>query len=81
MVVGDRDQRRFGKLFIERHQIWDVQTAMQGRDVGRRLAAKKRQMKITDVKMNNVEIIVFVENLIELNIMIRLGLFDAGIEP
>jgi hypothetical protein len=53
--IRDRHNRHFAELLINRHQIGEVEPAMESCHMCSRVSARQREMKIIGMKVNDVE--------------------------
>jgi hypothetical protein len=71
MGVGDRDDGSLAKFLIQRHQIGNVQTPMQRRKVGYKLAAREGKVQIVDMEVDDIETCGLFENQSQHQDMVR----------
>ena len=55
MGIGDRHDRHRRELFIERHQVRNVETSVKRRHVRDVMAFRQREVKVIDMKMDHVK--------------------------
>ena len=63
--IGDRDEWQFAELFVERHQIRQVETAMHRREMRRVHPARERKVQRRDVIVDDVEVLRALRDLLD----------------
>ena len=63
--VGDGDQRQIRELAVERHDLWQIEPAVQRRHMGNRQAPRDREVQRRDVKVDDVELVHALRNLFD----------------
>jgi hypothetical protein len=80
LIVGNGYKRHVVKPLVQRHEIRDVEAAMNRGDVWNVATLSQRKVKIPDVKMDDIEGRSLSENLIEHDVMMCQRVVDFGIE-
>ena len=57
LAVGDRDQRHFVEGAVHRHEVRQVQPAMQGRETLMRQVPEQHVLQQIDMEVDDVELI------------------------
>src|ERR1700676_195620 len=81
LSVGDRDQRHFREFLVERDQIRQILSAMKGGYAWNVHPPAQREMKIIDVKVNEVEFVGLIENTLHHRDMMCQWIDTIRIEP
>src|SRR6266480_4669128 len=69
------DNRHIGKLVVNRRQIGQVESAVQGGNVRKRSATREREVKIVDMEMNDVELVKALKDLLQQDDMMGKGVY------
>jgi hypothetical protein len=69
------NNRHVGKLVVNRRQIGQIKPAVQGGNVRKRSATRKREVKIVDMEMNDVELIEALKDLLQQDDMMGKGVY------
>jgi hypothetical protein len=79
--IGDRNNRDFRELAVQRNEVGDIEPSVQRGDMGVAGAARQRKMQVVDVEVQHVEIVRLLHNPFEHQDVMR-ELVDAmRVEP
>src|SRR6266446_10664615 len=67
------DNRHIGKLVVNRRQIGQIKPAVQCSQLRKRSATRKREVKIVDMEMNNVELVKALKDFLQQDDMMGKG--------
>src|SRR5205823_13626360 len=78
LVGRNGNNRQLAELFVNRHEVWQVETTMERGDMRMATAARQREVQVINVVMNDVELVGAARHLLEQQDMMR-QLIDASL--